>query len=55
MAKKNENRVYVDLKCSVCGCLSRPVSKNKKNTVEKLELNKYCSNCGKKQTFKEKK
>ena len=55
MAKKNENRAYVDLKCSVCGNIIRPVSKNKKNTPEKLEINKFCSKCGKNQTFKEKK
>ena len=55
MAKKNENRTYVELKCSECGSFIRPTSKNKKNTPDKLEINKYCSKCGKVQTFKEKK
>lgn len=55
MAKKNENRGPVDFKCPVCGTMIRPKSKNKKNTPDKLELNKYCPTCRKTQTFKEKK
>ena len=55
MAKKNENRTYVDLKCSICGSFIRPSSKNKKNTTDKLELSKFCKKCGKHQTVKEKK
>lgn len=53
---KNENRVYVDIKCSECGVLTRrPISKNKKNTTEKIEINKYCPRCNKHTVFKEKK
>ena len=55
MAKKNENRVFLDMKCPECGTLLRPKSKNKKNTPDKLELNRYCPKCRKKQTFKERK
>ena len=55
MAKKNENRNYVELKCAECGYILRPTEKNKKNTPDKLEINKYCPKCGKKQSFKEKK
>ena len=37
---KNENRQFVGLKCSRCGKLIRPTSKNKKNTPDKLEMKK---------------
>ena len=55
MAKKNENRNNIELKCSVCSFLLRPTEKNKANTPDKLELKKYCPKCGKVQVFKEKK
>ena len=41
MAKKNENRVLVSLVCEDCKTPNYTVSKNKKNTTERLELNKY--------------
>ena len=41
MAKKNENRVLVSLVCEECKNANYTVSKNKKNTTERLELNKY--------------
>ncbi len=52
---KNENRQYVTNKCSECGMELRPVSKNKKNNPEKLELKRYCSKCRKHVVAKEKK
>ena len=55
MAKKNENRVLVSLVCEDCKTPNYTVSKNKKNTTERLELNKYCPKCQKHQKFKEKK
>jgi large subunit ribosomal protein L33 len=55
MAKKNENRDRVELKCTVCGNIIRPTEKNKANTPDKLEIKKYCSKCKKVQVFKEKK
>ena len=55
MAKKNENRVLVSLVCEECKTPNYNVSKNKKNTTERLELNKYCSKCRKTTTHKEKK
>ncbi len=55
MAKKNENRVLVSLVCEDCKTPNYTVSKNKKNTTERLELNKYCSKCRKNTTHKEKK
>ena len=54
MAKK-ENRSEVTMRCSVCGYELRPVSKNKKNTTDRLELNRYCKVCGRTVLAKEKK
>ncbi len=54
MAKK-ENRVRAQMKCPNCGFEIRPTEKNKKNTADRLELNKYCPKCQKTVTFKEKK
>lgn len=45
MAKKNENRANVTLKCPKCGRLNYRVSKNKKNDPERMDISKYCSNC----------
>ena len=53
MAKKNENRVLVTLTCQECKKVTYRVSKNTKNTTDKLSLNKYCSNCRKVCEFKE--
>lgn len=55
MAKKNENRNPVELKCTVCDYIIRPTEKNKANTPDKLEINKFCKVCKKTQVFKEKK
>ena len=53
MAKKNENRVLVSLICEECKTANYTVSKNKKNTTERLELNKYCPKCKKTTLHKE--
>jgi len=50
---KNDNVFFVGLKCSRCGKQIRPTKKNKKNTPDKMELNKYCPNCKQKTVFKE--
>ena len=50
---KNENRAFLGLKCSGCGKQIRPTIKNKKNTPDKLEINKYCPNCRQVTVFKE--
>ena len=55
MAKKGEARELVTLKCSVCKSENYRVSKNKKNTTERLELNKFCPKCKTTTTHKEKK
>ena len=52
---KNENRNFVNMRCTVCGNELRPTSKNKKNNPERLELNKYCPKCRKNTNHKEKK
>ncbi len=53
MAKKNENRSDVALKCTECGEQRLRTSKNKKNTPERLEISKYCSRCRKHTIHKE--
>lgn len=55
MAKKGENRGPVTMKCSVCGNTIRPTEKNKKNTVDKISLSKYCPKCRKHTEHNEKK
>ena len=55
MAKKNENRQDITIACTECKNEIRKTSKNKKNTPDKLELNKYCNKCRKHTVFKEKK
>ena len=55
MAAKNENRVNVGLVCSECKNVNYTTSKNKKNTTEKLELNKFCDTCKKVTVHKERK
>jgi large subunit ribosomal protein L33 len=55
MAKKNENRALVTLTCSECKTANYRVSKNKKNTTDRLNLNKFCSKCRKTTEHKESK
>lgn len=55
MAKKGENRERIDLQCTECKEINYRTEKNKKNTSERLELNKFCKRCGKQTTHKEKK
>ena len=52
---KNENRNFVNMRCTECGTELRPTSKNKKNNPERLEIKKYCSKCRKNVIAKEKK
>ena len=55
MAKKGENRALVTLKCTDCGEKNYRTPKNKKNTPERMELNKYCPRCRKHTAHKEEK
>lgn len=52
---KGEHRGNIELKCPTCGHIIRPTEKNKQNTPDKMEKNKYCPKCQKHQKFKEKK
>lgn len=45
MAKKDESRGNVTLKCPKCGELNYRVEKNKKNDPERMEIKKYCPRC----------
>ena len=54
MAKKGEARELVTLQCSVCKQENYRKEKNKKNTVDRLELNKFCKFCKKTTLHKEK-
>lgn len=45
MAKKNENRANITLKCPKCGELNYRVEKNKVNSPERMEINKFCQRC----------
>ena len=42
MAKKGETVVHVTLACSECARRNYHTRRNKNNTRNKLELNKYC-------------
>jgi len=48
-------RVGFTLKCGVCGEENYISKKNKRNTPDRLEANKYCSRCRKSTPHKEKK
>ncbi len=48
-------RENVTLKCKDCGEESYRVSKNKRNTPDKLSLSKYCPKCRKATEHVEKK
>ena len=53
--KKGEARERVTLACTVCKEKNYRTEKNKKNTTERLEINKFCKKCGKHTVHKEEK
>jgi large subunit ribosomal protein L33 len=55
MAKKGEARQRITLQCTVCKSENARTEKNKRNTTERLELNKYCPKCRKVTVHKEQK
>ncbi len=55
VAKKNEARDAVILKCVICSEENYRTEKNKRNTPDKLEIKKYCPKCQKTVLHKEKK
>jgi len=52
MAKKGQ-RIQFTLRCEVCGSQNYMSSKNKLNTKEKLNFNKFCRKCRKVTKHKE--
>lgn len=55
MAKSKDARGNVTLVCTECKQKNYRVEKNRKNTPERLNLNKYCKFCRKKTEHKEEK
>jgi large subunit ribosomal protein L33 len=53
MAKKGEHRIKIGLVCSVCKNRNYVSEKNKMETPEKLQLNKFCRHCRKVTKHKE--
>lgn len=53
MAKKGEARQRITLKCTECKKENYRTEKNKKNTTDRLELNKFCPSCKKNTLHKE--
>ena len=49
------NAVRITLACTECKQRNYDVYKNKKNTPDRIELNKYCPRCQKHTAHKEKK
>jgi len=50
---KSEKRIKFGLKCVDCGERNYSTMKNKQNSAEKLNLNKYCPRCHKHTSHKE--
>ncbi len=51
--KKKGPRGMVTMECTVCKEKNYFTSKNRRNTTERLELNKKCKRCGKVTKHKE--
>ena len=51
MAGKAGARIKITLRCSECKQRNYNTMKNKKNTPDRLELNKYCPFCRKHTTL----
>jgi len=50
---KSDKRVKVGMKCSDCSEKNYSTMKNKQNTADKMNFNKYCSRCRKHTLHKE--
>ncbi|BDE17521.1 ribosomal protein L33 (chloroplast) [Galdieria partita] len=62
MAKRKDIRINITLECTNCklnnnkikpGIMRYATSKNRRNTPNRLELNKFCPNCNLHTLFKE--
>ena len=51
MASKAGARIKITLRCSECKQRNYNTMKNKKNTPDRLELNKYCPSDGQRGTW----
>lgn len=49
----NPSRTYVTLACTECKERNYATTKNKKTNTERIEMNKFCSRCGKHTLHKE--
>lgn len=47
MTKKSEHRIKLGLVCKECKNRNYVTMRNKLNTLEKLQLKKYCKHCRK--------
>ena len=45
MPKKAENRLTIDMACTVCKEKNYTTSKNRRNDTNRLELRKFCRRC----------
>ncbi len=50
---KSDKRIKIGLKCPDCAEKNYSTYKNKQNTADKLNLNKYCPRCRKHSVHKE--
>jgi large subunit ribosomal protein L33 len=50
---KSEKRIKVGMKCSDCSEKNYSTYKNKQNTADKMNFNKYCPRCRKHTPHKE--
>ncbi len=53
MAKTSDVRPIITLACTECKERNYTTTKNRRNTPDRLELNKYCSRCRKETTHRE--
>ncbi|MGH2447640.1 MAG: 50S ribosomal protein L33 [Chloroflexota bacterium] len=44
-SKGKENRIFVTMACPVCKERNYTTTKNRRNTTDRLELNKFCPRC----------
>jgi large subunit ribosomal protein L33 len=45
MAKKNGNRIVITLACVECSEQNYNTEKNRRNTTDRVEFNKFCPRC----------
>ncbi|MFC2034472.1 50S ribosomal protein L33 [Chloroflexota bacterium] len=45
MARKSESRIIIHLACTECKERTYTTTKNRRNSPNRLEINKYCPRC----------